>query len=125
MSEVIRHEFLGGLGQSHHITQVDDCPVCRLEAANAAKDRALGKIARGNWALFSIDEIKRIARAALSSAGEGWVRREVLAQKIEALGAVVFAEDDKEREMLAKCVVLTVIRNAPVDTALAALEKGK
>ena len=40
--------------------------------------------------------------------------REKLALKIESLGAVVFASDPKEREMLAKSVVLTVIRKAPL-----------
>jgi hypothetical protein len=40
--------------------------------------------------------------------------REQLAQKIEALGAVMFASDDKQREMLPKSVVLAVIRNAPL-----------
>lgn len=35
-----------------------------------------------------------------------------LVQLIEKMPAVVFASDDKEREMLAKSVVLTVIRNA-------------
>ena len=102
-------------------------------AACAAKDAALEDmvaIAAARVIQFPADgyfrQLYDIGGAALSpSAGEGWVRREVLAQKIEALGAVVFAEDDKEREMLAKCVVLTVIRNAPVDAALDALKKGK
>lgn len=39
--------------------------------------------------------------------------RETLVGLIDAMPAVVFASDDKEREMLAKSVVLTVIRNAP------------
>lgn len=41
--------------------------------------------------------------------------RELLARKFEAMASVVFASDDKEREMLPKSVVLTIIRNAPLD----------
>ena len=40
--------------------------------------------------------------------------REQLARKIETMNGVVFAGDDKEREMLPKSVVLTVIRKAPL-----------
>ena len=40
--------------------------------------------------------------------------REQLAQKIEALQGIVFCGDTKEREMLPKSVVLTIIRNAPL-----------
>ena len=39
--------------------------------------------------------------------------RDSIAKAIEGLGAVVFASDPKEREMLAKPVVLTVVHNAP------------
>ena len=45
--------------------------------------------------------------------------REQLAQRIDALGCIVFATDDeplKDREVLVKSVVLTVIRQAPLDT---------
>jgi len=42
------------------------------------------------------------------------VLREQLVQKIEALGTLMFCSDDKEREVLPKSVVLTVIRQAPL-----------
>lgn len=41
--------------------------------------------------------------------------REQLARKFEAMDGVVFASDDKNREMLSKSVVLTIIRNAPLE----------
>ncbi len=40
--------------------------------------------------------------------------REQLAEKIENLTPTVFCADDKEREMLPKSVVLTIIRSAPL-----------
>jgi hypothetical protein len=53
--------------------------------------------------------------------------REQLAQRIDALGCIVFATDDeplKDREVLVKSVVLTVIRQAPLDPPACDAEKA-
>lgn len=60
---------------------------------------------------------KQVARLKAANAVLAAALREELAERIDALGVVVFVSDDKEREMLAKSVVLTVIRQAPLKCA--------
>ncbi len=114
--EVIAHEFLGRGGFSHHIKEAGVCPICRLEAACAAKDEALRPFAEyhrercrlhpnvsktdSTIPVVSYGEARigdkhfRAADAALSpSAGEGWVPPEVAEQAKRVLGELQWVKD--------------------------------